>query len=348
MTPTGLNIKPLARGDEARWDAYVEGAEGGSFFHLSGWRQVLGEAFGHAAYYVFAEREGRIRGVLPLIHINSRLFSTGLISGAFGVYGGTVADDAASRAALDQYADGLLQQTGADFLEYRSLTATRPDWRHKDELYVTFRRVIDPSMDVNLKAIPRKQRAVIRKAIKAEKIADVIDDDIERLFRIYAESVRNLGTPVFAKRYLALLAEVFGKSCQVLTVEGPDGEPLASVMSFFFRDQVLAYYGGGTMAARAFGANDFMYWRVMERAREAGCRLFDFGRSKRGTGSFLFKKHWGMEPEPLCYEFKMCGDLPIPDIKPLNPKYALFIAAWKRLPLPVANFIGPFLARDLG
>jgi len=102
------------------------------------------------------------------------------------------------------------------------------------------------------------------------------------------------------------------------------------------------------MAARPFGANDFMYWRVMERARDAGYRLFDFGRSKRGTGSYAFKKHWGIEPEPLLYEFKMRGNQAIPDINPLNPKYALFIAAWKRLPLPVANFVGPFLARDLG
>jgi len=346
-TPGSIRIKPLDDASEARWEAFVGQAPGATFFHRAGWRRVVERAFGHRTYYAYAERDGRIVGVLPLTHIASRLFSNGLISNAFGVYGGPVADADEVHAALDAYAEEVMDRVGADFIEYRGRQALRPDWTRKSDLYVTFRREIDPDPDVNLKAIPRKQRAVVRKALKAGTLSAEIDDDVARLYRVYATSVRNLGTPVFARRYFQLLKQEFGDDCEILTLSA-GGEPVASVMSFYFRDEVNPYYGGGTAAARRLGANDLMYWRVTERARERGLRLFDFGRSKHGTGSYAFKKNWGFEPEPLAYEFKLRNGKALPDVNPLNPKYRLFIAAWRKLPLPVANSVGPWLARDLG
>ena len=159
--------------------------------------------------------------------------------------------------------------------------------------------------------------------------------------------MRNLGTPVFSRRYFRILAERFRDSCETLTIV--DGErPVASVLSFFFRDEVLPYYGGGTAEARQRAANDFMYWEVMRRATLRGARLFDFGRSKVGTGSFDFKKFWGFTPEPLHYQYGLRPGCAIPDHNPLNPKYRLLIAAWKRLPLPVANLLGPPIVRGIG
>ena len=101
-------------------------------------------------------------------------------------------------------------------------------------------------------------------------------------------------------------------------------------------------------AARGLGAYDFMYWEVMRRAADRGARVFDFGRSMAGTGSFAFKKNWGFEPRFLAYEYQLAAGESVPDVNPLNPKYRAFIAAWKRLPLPIANRLGPFLARGLG
>jgi FemAB-related protein (PEP-CTERM system-associated) len=164
---------------------------------------------------------------------------------------------------------------------------------------------------------------------------------------IYAESVRNLGTPVFSRGYFRILMEVFSRDADVVTIRHA-GTPVASVLNFYFRDEVLPYYGGGTAAARACAGNDFMYWEVMRRAADRGFRLFDFGRSKLGTGALAFKRNWGFEAEKLHYRFRLKPGESIPDINPLNPKYALFIAAWKRLPLPVANAFGPFIVRGLG
>jgi FemAB-related protein (PEP-CTERM system-associated) len=342
----GISVRPLTDADKARWDDFVTATPAATFCHRAGWQRVIGQAFGHRTHFVFAERDGVITGVLPLTEIRSLLFGHALVSNAFGVYGGPAASDEASRAALVAYATDLLARTKAGHLEFRSIDATRPGWLVKEGLYVTFRREISADHDKNLTAIPRKQRAVVRKGI-ANGLSTRVGHDWRTLHRVYGESVRNLGTPVFPRRYFALLCKEFGDDAEILVVED-QGRAIAAVLSFYFRDEVLPYYGGGTPAARNRAGNDIMYWEVMRRAADRGCRIFDFGRSKIDTGAYSFKKNWGFTPTPLNYEFKLRVGDTIPDVNPLNPKYRLMIETWKRLPLPVANLMGPFLVRNLG
>jgi FemAB-related protein (PEP-CTERM system-associated) len=261
------------------------------------------------------------------------------------VYGGVAAVTQRARQALDAAAVALAEKLQVDHLEYRNILPQRPDWAAKD-LYVTFRKAIDPDPDKNLAAVPRKQRAMVRKGIKAQLQAD-IDSDTRRFFSAYSESVHRLGTPVFSRRYFDLLCEEFARESEILTITSK-GETVASVLSFFFRDEVLPYYGGGTQLAREVAGNDFMYWEVMRRASERGCRVFDYGRSKRGTGSYDFKKNWGFEPQPLHYEYRLVRATSVPDHNPLNPKYRMFIAMWQRMPLALANLIGPHVVKNIG
>jgi FemAB-related protein (PEP-CTERM system-associated) len=248
---------------------------------------------------------------------------------------------------LNDAAIKLAADLDVDHLEYRQIeSATPTGFREKADLYVTFRKPIDADVERNMLAVPRKQRAMIRKGIKFGLTSEV-DADASRLHRVYAESVRNLGTPVFSCRYFEELKREFGDACEILTIIH-DGKPVAGVMNFYFRDEVLPYYGGGTAAARALAANDFMYWEVMRRACERGYRLFDFGRSKQGTGAFDFKKNWGFTPMPLRYQYLLRRGDRLPELNPSNPKYRLAIALWKRLPLPIANLLGPHIVRNLG
>jgi FemAB-related protein (PEP-CTERM system-associated) len=341
-----VSVGLLGAGDEARWDEFAKRCADASFFHLSGWRRVIESVFGHKTYYLQAERDGQVTGVLPLTHVKSALFGNSIISNAFGVYGGAAAVDAASRAALERQAVALAEDIGVPCVEFRTIARTRDDWPCKDDLYVTFRKPLLPSVDANMKAIPRKQRAMVRKGIQHE-LRSEIDEDVDRLHRVYAESVRNLGTPVYAKAYFRALKQEFGSSCDVLTIMH-ERTPVAAVLNFYFRDEVVPYYGGGTAAARPLAANDFMYWEVMRRACENGYRLFDFGRSKVGTGAYAFKKNWGFEPTPLSYQFWLAPGSKVPEVNPLNPKYRLMIELWKRLPLSVAGLLGPRISRDLG
>jgi len=339
-------IKTLDNSSIKQWDEFVENSSLATFFHKAGWKEVIEKAFGHKTYFLYVEEQGKIKGILPLVHVNSLLFGNALTSCAFCVYGGIVADDHESYIALDNKACELAEQLGVDHLEMRNRTQITPERPHK-ELYVTFRKELDDDEEKNMLAIPRKQRAVIRKGIKAGLISE-IDPEIERFYQAYSESVRNLGTPVFAKKYFAILKQVFKDQCEILTVLDKNGQLIASVMNFYFKDEVLPYYGGGTEHARSVQGNDFMYWEVMRRAVAKGIKIFDYGRSKEGTGSYRFKKHWGFEPKPLYYEFHLVKSDSIPDINPLNPKYKMFISAWKRLPLTVSQIVGPWLAKDLG
>ncbi len=342
-----IAVSELEESGYEAWDAFVEACPEASFFHRAGWKRVLEESFGHACPFLFAHREGAILGVLPLVHINSRLFGKSLVSSAFCVYGGVATSRPDVRLLLEAEAERRGLALGVDHVEYRLRQATGSPRPMKDSLYVTFRRAIDPSLETNMKNIPRKQRAMVRKAI-SNGLTSVVDEDVERFYALYSESVRNLGTPVFSKRFAKALKSEFGKDCEVLIICDTAGRPVSAVMSFFFRDEVLPYYGGGGQDARHLAANDFMYWEVMRRACENGYRLFDFGRSKAGTGAYAFKKNWGFTPEPLVYEYRLYGEAELPDVNPLNPKYQRAIKMWQRLPLPIANAIGPFLAKNLG
>lgn len=338
-------VRPLAADDAARWDAYVLGHPDATFFHRAGWKRVIEAAFGHRTHYLLAERGGQIVGVLPLAEIRSRLFGHSLGSLPFCAYGGILADHDAAFRALDEAAQALARELNVGALEYRNQVAQHAHWPTK-ELYVTFKKAIAPEIEANMNAIPRKQRAMVRKGIRAGLVGE-IDADTRRFFDAYSASVHRLGTPVFSRRYFQLLKETFGDDCEVLTIT-LDGRLIASVLSFYFRDEVLPYYGGGVAEARAVAGNDFMYWDLMRRACERGLKVFDFGRSKRGTGSFDFKKNWGFEPTPLFYEYFLVADREVPDINPLNPKYRLFIQAWKKMPRALANAIGPHIVKNLG
>jgi FemAB-related protein (PEP-CTERM system-associated) len=339
-------VRPFRPGDEGPWDAFVLARPGGTFFHLAGWKRVIERAFGHRTHYLVCERDGAITGVLPLTRIRSLVFGSSLISNAFAVEGGPLAADGHSLRLLEGEAVRLMEQLGAPVLELRGFSPTRADWPSRSELYVSFRRAIDPAVERNLKLIPRKQRAMVRKG-QANGLQSQLDDDVDRFYRIYSESVRNLGTPVFAKSYFRILREAFAHCSDIVTVTS-GARAVASVLNFYFRDAVLPYYGGGVYGARALAANDFMYWEVMRRACERGYRLFDFGRSKVGTGSYAFKHNWGFEAVPLIYQFRLAPGRRMPDLNPLNPKLRFFVEVWKRLPLPVASRLGPAIVKGIG
>lgn len=340
-----VTVKELDAAGVEAWDAFVNGHDDATFFHRAGWKEVIEKTFGHKCYFLKAERGGKITGVLPLVYAKSLLFGKSLVSTGFTVGGGPVFDDAETLAALDAKAIEVAETNGIDTIEYRGRAPVHDDWAFKSGLYVGFRREIDPDVEKNMLAIPRKQRAMVRKGIKTG-LESALDTDTARLHHIFAVSVRNLGTPVLPRKYFDHILRVFGSDVDIVTITH-DGHAVASVMNFYFRDEVLPYYGGGLTEARRIAANDFMYWEVMRRACERGYKFFDFGRSKEGTGAYSFKKNWGFEPEPWTYEYLLLKGGEIPEINPLNPKYRLFIAGWKKLPVGVAKTIGPLIVRGI-
>lgn len=347
QTTAETTVRLLQPQDAPAWDRFVMETDHATFFHLSGWQRVLQEAFGHKTYYLLAEGGGTISGILPLGRIRSFFFGDALISTPFCVYGGIVAVDGATVALLEQKALALAQSLGVDSLELRSERAMHPHWPAKD-LYCTFKKSISPDAEVNLNAIPRKQRAEVRRGINKGLTGSVDHEVATTCYDIYSESVRNLGTPVFPRRFFALLKQVFGDKCDALIIRH-ESRPVAAVLNFYFRDQVLPYYGGSIADGRNLGATQFMYWNLMNHAAtQRGVRLFDFGRSKVGSGSYDFKRYYGFEPQALYYFFHLPKGGTLPNISPNNPKYRTFINLWKKLPLGVSRLLGPMISKNLG
>jgi FemAB-related protein (PEP-CTERM system-associated) len=341
-----VSVRPLERGEESRWDTYVEHVPAGTFFHRIGWRDLMENVFRHRCHYLVAERDGSLCGVLPLAEVKSRLFGHAMVSLPFAVYGGAAADDDAAERALVDAALVAARSLNVDHLELRNRRPACAGWPQQD-LYVTFRRDILPDVEANLLAIPRKQRAMVRKGVK-NGLVSAIDASEARFFELYADNQHRHGTPPLSRRYFARLLETFGDACEVLLVSDANGEAVSGVLSFYFRDEVLPYYAGDKPAARDLAANDFKYWELMRRACTRGIRVFDYGRSKRGTGSFDFKRNWGFEPTPLAYEYGLLKRDAIPQHNPANPKYRAFIAMWRRLPRWAAKRLGPHVVRALG
>ena len=342
-----VTVREAGLDDRSNWEAFVERCPEATVFHRFGWKGVIEQVFRHKTFFLLAERAGEIIGVLPLAQVKSLIFGHSLTSLPFCVYGGVAATDAGAVSALHLAAQEIAQRLGVSHLELRNMNPREADWPRQNDLYVTFRKAILPDVEANMRAIPRKQRAMVRKGIQ-RGLKSEIDANVDRFFRLYADNVHRHGTPALPKRFFETLRHVFGDDVEVLTVVDGDGKPVSSVLSYYFRDEVLPYYAGDDVAARELAANDFKYWELMRRACERGLKLFDYGRSKRGTGSFDFKKNWGFEPTPLSYEYVLLHRNAIPENNPLNPKYRAFIAMWRRLPIGVANAIGPHIVRNLG
>ncbi|WP_262691494.1 FemAB family XrtA/PEP-CTERM system-associated protein [Kordiimonas aestuarii] len=346
-----ISIRELDRGSMGVWDRYVQSHPEGTFCHRAGWKFAVEAGTGHKCPFLYADDGGTVVGVLPLSMRKSLLFGNALISSMFAVYGGALYRSDGVRDQLYDAAWRMAEKAGIRFFENRTITPDHddtPGWHSLGGKSATFIRDI-PSEDDDavLLAIPRKQRAVVRKAL-ANDLTCNWQPDIADVYSLYAESVRNLGTPVFPLKLFSAFTHEFPDNTCMQLIKAPDGVPVASLFSFYDEKTVLPYYAGGSPGARRYGAHDFMYYTLMCWARKRGIQRFDFGRSKVDSGPYSFKKNWGFEPQELAYECRLAPGEDVPNLSPQNGKYALMVKVWKQLPLAIANRLGPILARHLG
>jgi FemAB-related protein (PEP-CTERM system-associated) len=341
-----LSLRAYRAADREAWSGFVARCPEATFFHRIEWRDLLEQFFRHRTHYLLAERAGRIVAVLPLAEVKSVLFGHALVSLPFAEHAGVASMEPAAVAPLHAKARQLAESLGVQHLELRNLVRREPQWPEQD-LYVTFRKAISGDHEENMRAVPRKQRAMVRRAV-SRGLRTEVDPDTRRFFPLYMDNMQRHGSPAFPRRYFDELLRTFGRDCEILSILDKRGRPVSGVLSFYFRDQALPYYGGDVVAARQLAANDFRACELMRRAAERGARLFDYGRSKRGTGAYDFKCNWGFTPEPLHYEYALLKRAAVPQNNPSNPKYRAPIAIWQRLPRAVVSWLGPYLARHLG
>lgn len=344
---TTVRAPDLRDADEVRRIEGFVAEHGGSLFHRPAWLRGVAAGTAQRAAGLVAERMGTLTGWLPLTEVRSALFGKALVSSGFGVGGGILAgSDGAARALADGARD---YATGRGFSAIELRGGPVPEgWDSWSDKHCGFERALAADDEAELLAIPRKARAEVRKGLSFSHRVTVGrgQGDLAAHYACYSASVRNLGTPVFPRRLFAAMLEAFPEASDILTVWQGD-RPLASVLSFYHDGAVLPFWGGGVFAARAARANEVMYYELMLHARRQGMTRFDFGRSKTGSGPFAFKKNWGFEPQPLTYAAWTAPGSPPRNIDPTDASYSRKIELWKKLPLPIANTLGPWIARGL-
>ncbi|MCA8942615.1 MAG: FemAB family PEP-CTERM system-associated protein [Planctomycetes bacterium] len=342
-----ITVRELVPGEDARWDSFVHSHPDGTFFHLTGWRRVVVETFGHEPHYLVAEQGRRWVGVLPLFWFKSPFVGNQIISLPYAVYGGVLAVDEAAQTELFAVAQRIGRQLGAKYIELRHL-GERPGERSSSDLYLTFRRELPSTVDQVMPSIKKRARAEVRRARDRHGLTCVESTDLGKFFELFARDKKRLGSPTLPYRWFRALTEEFGRQIVVHNVIDDDDRVLVSVMSFCFKDCVYAYYAGADLAARGTGANDYIYCKIMEWAVERGFRVFDFGRSRRDSGAAKFKKNMGFEPEQLHYEYILLAeDAELPSFNPSNPRLERPRQIWSKLPLCMANSLGGKLSRYL-
>ncbi len=333
-------------GEVARIADFVYAANG-SPFHLPRWLLAVEQGTGQRATGLVAEKGGQVTGWLPLTVAHSPLFPRALVSSGFAVEGGALAMHDRTARRLCRAATELALRESCASVELRGGVVPE-GWEVQSDSHCGFAGPLAEDDEAQLLAIPRKQRAEVRKGLDngLRVTVGTAGSDRAAHYACYAESVRNLGTPVFPRALFDHVLDAFGDEADILTVW--DGHrPVASVLSLYHMGAVMPYWGGGVRDARHLRANELMYYRLMCHARSKGCIRFDFGRSKTGSGPYNFKKNWGFEPTPLTYASWTAPGVNKRDVDPVSTAYQRKIALWKRLPLGLAHAIGPGIARGL-
>ncbi|MEH6723688.1 MAG: FemAB family XrtA/PEP-CTERM system-associated protein, partial [Qipengyuania sp.] len=309
---------------------------------------AIEEGAGQRALGLVAERAGVLEGWLPLTEIRSPLFASALVSSAFGVAGGPLADSEATLLLLCRAAEELAQRHAVSSVEIRGGSAPE-GWQTITGKHANFSRPLAADREAELLAIPRKARAEVRKSLQSplEIVSGRSANDLAAFYPCYAASVHNLGTPVFPRQLFAAVLDHFGDDADIITALH-DGQAVSSVLSLYHDGAVMPFWGGGGFAARALKANERCYFELMDHGRARGCTRYDYGRSKIGTGPYKFKKWQGFEPEPLTYWTWTAPGRTARNIDPTDQGYSSSIALWKKLPLSVATRVGPWIARGLG
>lgn len=340
-----LSITHSTSIDAESWDRYVSTAPGASLYHLLGWKQVIEETFAHPTVYFSAvDSSAGIVGVLPLAQLKSRLFGNMLVSLPFFNYGGVCGASDEVRHRLLESAIDVARERSVDFLEIRH----EDGWLHAlpcKTSKVSMRLALPASADDLWKAIGAKIRNQVQKPRKEGMVSAIgREERLDAFYDVFAANMRDLGTPVYPKAFFRNILRRFPEQTWIGTVHLAD-RPVAAAFLAGFRDRLEIPWASSLRAFNRLGPNMLLYWTCLEFACQRGYRVFDFGRSTPGEGTYQFKAQWGATPHQLFWYYWLPDDREIPQVNPRNPRYRAAIAVWQRLPVAVSRYLGPHVVK---
>jgi FemAB-related protein (PEP-CTERM system-associated) len=337
-------IRELNPPDIPQWDDFVLRHPFGTPFHLIAWKRTLEQTFGYRARYLLAVECAEIRGVLPLFLVKNPIIGKALISTPFAVYGGILANSEKDVLKLHERAVSLAKELGVDYLElrnsHREQCATPPNV----DRYVSFTQSLVPDENTLLETLPKKTRNMVRKSLKQKFEMHYRSQNLKNFETLYAKSMRRLGTPCFPSKYFANLVRNFGNIIDIREC-WLDNKHMAASLNFMFKEDMHIYYAAADAQYNHLSPNTYMYFDHLRWAGAHGLKTFDFGRCKRGTGVFEFKRHWNTTMRELPYEVVLINRKELPNFSPVNPRFRLAIRVWQSVPLWLTRLVGPRLIR---
>ncbi len=343
-SPRALEVRLDTPADAC--DAYVRAHPDGRTYHRRGWTDLIGRAFGHDTRYLTARSGEQVVGVLPLVVFRSPLFGRFAVSLPFVNYGGVLADDAATAQVLLDAAIAQARSAGGSHLELRHTTRRFEALQPKQHKVAMLLPLAD-TVDAQWQALDRKLRNQVRKGEKSDLEVHVGGLELLPVFyAVFARNMRDLGTPVYGEGFFREVLSTFPDETRILAITHK-GQPAAASLVHWYRGTIEVPWASAIREYNALSANVLLYWHMLKFSVERGLATFDFGRSTPGEGTFLFKKQWGAEPSALVWEYWMADGRTMPDMSPKNAKFSLAIDIWQRLPLAVANALGPHIVRNI-
>ncbi len=345
---TRLRVRHAAPGEDAWLDAFTESHSRGSPYHLSCWRRMVEEVSGHRVEVLVAERGKEILGFLPFSVFPSVFLGKVAVSIPYAVYGGPLAEDSEVARVLVEEAARMTEEAECRYLELRMIDALEgvPGLETSDR-YLTYFKDLPQDPEDCLGILPRKARAEARKGRDESRLRLVEGCDLRTFQRLFASNKKSLGSPAIPLSMLQSLERHLGSKMVLHRVEEPGGRIVAAVCSFVFKETLLPYYSGAVGREAPRGMNNFMYWKLMCAAVEMGCKVFDFGRSRRDSGAAMFKQNMGFEPTSLHYQYRLGPKGSLPDFHPDNPKLGFYRKAWMVLPSVATKPVEGMLFRQL-
>lgn len=348
VEPNRIEIVTARPEDAVRWDAFVNAHTRAGNYHRWAWKGVIERSFHWPTYYLMAVEGERVLGVLPLVWQKSVLFGNFVTSIPFLNRGGVAGEIPEIEEALVREAVGITERCGANHLELRH--------RGEEKTFaglitktnkVTVVREVTTDEEALLRGIAHKARSDVRKSLKSGMTAEFGGEEfLDDFYEIFAENMRELGTPVYARSFFAEMLRALPNENFICRVSY-EGKAVASSFLCAYRDTVEAGWSSSRAAARALKPNMFLYWSIQLHIAQQGYKVFDFGRSTVGAGTHRFKMQWGSEEIPLFWHYWLRDGKDLPELNPENPKYKLAIRAWQRMPLGLTKAIGPRIVRCL-
>lgn len=333
----------------ANWDAYVQRHEDASPYHASAFRNLIEDVFHHPTFYLSAtDPENRITGVLPLVRLRSRLFGDFMVSMPYFNYGGALSDSPGISEALMLRAASLADELGVSHVEFRDTTPRDSRWPVRTDK-VALHLPLPGDEEILWKQLGPKLRAQIRRPFKDGREITVAQGGVELLpdfYHVFATNMRDLGTPVYSRRLFSEILRRLPESSRIVVIRVA-GHPAAAGFLLQGPGRMEIPWASSLRAYNRIGVNMLLYWEALKFSIARGAPAFDFGRSSIDSGTYRFKRQWGAEPRQLYWHYWLrTGDRP-PTLNPDNPRYRLAIRLWQKLPLAIANRLGPPIVRNL-